>query len=222
MLLLVVCPGKVWRCLKAISCICTAKMYFNTWLKAETAMVMALRNHDYSIAYGFCSMNCTNREKNGFYGIATANTTKAYSRERTTVRGHDSMQDTLNHVMRGSTNLCDAVCLVLGIPTQFDQVSRTKRFAGTIIDGNRIEQITVGLSKMDTPACEDLVCDAIEPNPVKPKRRRQKNVKVGVNELSKPPIIEGGLACHTDPQNARRRGYRGNISFVKCFHTSKS
>ena len=44
------------------------------------------------------------------------------------------MEDTLNHVMRGSTNLCDAVCLVLGIPTQFNEVSRTKRFAGTIID----------------------------------------------------------------------------------------
>ena len=80
----------------------------------------------------------------------------------------------------------------------------------------------MGLSKMDTPACEDLVRDAIEPNPVKPKMRRRKNVKVGVNELSKPPIVEGGLACHTDPQNARRRGYRGNISFVKYFHTSES
>ena len=89
------------------------------------------------------------------------------------------MQDTLNHVMRGSTNLCDAVCLVLGIPTQFDQVSRTKRFAGTIIDGNRIEQITVGLSKMDTPACDDLVRDAIEPNSFQTKDETTKECQGG-------------------------------------------
>ena len=141
MLFLVVCLGKVWQCLKAISCICTVKIYIQYLAQSRNSNGhgASIQNHDCSIAYGFCSMNCTNREKNGFYGIATANTTKTYSRQRTTVRGHDSMQDTLNHVMRGSTNLCDAVCLVLGIPAQFDQVSRTKRFAGTIIDGNRIE-----------------------------------------------------------------------------------
>ena len=183
----------------------------------------AARNHKASISFGFSGMSCTDRQKVGFHGLATPRLTTALKGVKSPVVGHESLDYTVRQVLKGMTERHFAVASLLRTVSPSPNVSRNKHFAGSIVDGNIFEGLYVSLSKMAVPTCKEVVDDYLKrrSSSRKGRTRGKKNASsrassslqdCSLQGVSLP--ISGGLSCHTDVQNAKEEGYRGNISQV--------
>merc|ERR1711983_208995 len=99
-------------------------------------------------------------------------------------------------------------------------VSRNKHFAGSVVGGNIFEGLYMSLSKMAVPTCREVVDDYLKRHASSQKGRTRGKKEASsrassslqdcsLHGVSLP--ISGGLSCHTDVQNAREKGYCGNI-----------